>query len=100
MATNLTIECADRSVRWYLTPGQSSRYEIIVINKSGDERVECTMSLDEPPGGGTFEPASFTLRPRERKTVALTFAENTTVPRDQLALISVRDTSGDVIASI
>ncbi len=100
MATNLTIECADRSVRWYLTPGQSSRYEIIVINKSGDERVECTMSLDEPPGGGTFEPASFTLRPRERKTVALTFAESTTVPRDQIALISVRDPSGDVIASL
>jgi len=100
MATNLSIECADRSVRWYLTPGQSSRYEIIVINKSGDEHVDCTMSLDEPAEGGTFEPASFSLRPRERKTVALTFAETAQVPRDQLTLISVRDAAGDVIASL
>jgi hypothetical protein len=100
MATNLSIECADRSVRWYLTPGQSSRYEIIVINKSGDENVDCTMSLDEPAEGATFEPASFSLRPRERKIVALTFAETAQVPRDQLTLISVRDSAGDVIASL
>ena len=100
MATNLSIECADRSVRWYLTPGQASRYEIIVINKSGDEHIDCTMTMDEPTEGGTFEPAAFALRPRERKTVALTFAADTQVPRDQLTIISVRDTAGDVIASL
>jgi len=99
MALNLAIECADRSVRWYLTPGQTSRYEIIVINQSGDEAAVCTMALDDPPGGGTFEPPRFSLRPRERKTVTLTFAETTQVPRDQRALISVRDTEGIVVAS-
>ena len=99
MANSLNIECADRSVRWYLTPGQTSRYEILVINQSGDERVECTMSLDDPPQAGSFEPASFSLRPRERKTVALVFTEEAQVPRDQRALISVRDTDGIVVAS-
>jgi len=99
MALNLAIESADRSVRWYLTPGQTSRYEIIVINQSGDEAAVCTMALDDPPGGGTFEPPRFSLRPRERKTVTLTFAETTQVPRDQRALISVRDTEGIVVAS-
>ena len=57
------------------------------------------MALDDPPGGGAFEPASFSLRPRERKNVALTFAEETQVPRDQHALISVRDGNGIVLAS-
>ncbi|HEY6359109.1 MAG TPA: hypothetical protein VIX35_12735, partial [Vicinamibacterales bacterium] len=99
MANSLIIECADRSVRWYLTPGQTSRYEILVINQSGDERVECTMSLDDPPQAGSFEPASFTLRPRERKAVALLFTEEAQVPRDQRALISVRDSDGIVVAS-
>jgi len=99
MANSLTIECADRSVRWYLTPGQTSRYEILVINQSGDERVDCAMSLDDPPEAGVFEPASFSLRPRERKSVALTFKEDADVPRDQRALISVRDPEGIVIAS-
>jgi hypothetical protein len=99
MANSLNIECADRSVRWYLTPGQTSRYQILVINQSGDERVECTMSLDDPPQAGSFEPASFALRPRERKTVALLFTEEAQVPRDQRALISVRDPDGIVIAS-
>jgi hypothetical protein len=100
MANSLTIECADRSVRWYLTPGQTSRYEILVINQSSDERVECAMSLDDPPQAGSFEPASFALRPRERKTVALTFNEEAQVPRDQRALVSVRDPDGIVIASL
>jgi hypothetical protein len=99
MANSLNIECADRSVRWYLTPGQSSRYEVLVINQSGDERVECAMSLDDPPQAGVFEPATFALRPRERKTVSLTFGEEAQVPRDQRALISVRDPDGIVIAS-
>ena len=99
MAANLAIECADRSVRWYLTPGQTSRYEITVTNQSGDETVECNMALDDPPAGGAFEPSSFALRPRERKTVALTFGEDTQVPRDQRTLISVRDKDGIVIAS-
>ena len=99
MAANLAIECADRSVRWYLTPGQTSRYEILVTNQSGDESVECTMALDDPPSGGAFEPASFALRPRERKTVILTFAEETQVPRDQRVLISVRDPNSIVLAS-
>ena len=99
MAANLAIECADRSVRWYLTPGQTSRYEILVTNQSGDESAECTMSLDDPPAGGAFEPASFTLRPRERKNVTLTFGEETQVPRDQRVLISVRDPDSIVIGS-
>src|SRR5215470_1606197 len=99
MAKKLTIECADRSVRWYLTPGQTSRYAILVTNQSGDERVDCTMSLDDPPAGGSFEPESFSLRPRERKTVAVTFAEETQVPRDQLVAITVRDADGIVIES-
>ncbi len=98
--SNLIIECADRSVRWYLTPGQASRYEVLVINKSGDETVDCTMALDDPAEGGTFEPSTFTLRPRDRKTVGLTFKPDTQVPREQVALLSVRDADGIVLASL
>ena len=99
MAKTLSIACVDRSVRWYLTPGQPSTYDVVITNQSDDEHIDCTMALDDPAEGGSFEPSSFGLRPRERKTVTLKFFEDTQVPRDQRVLLSVRDANDIVIAS-
>ncbi len=90
MPRSITIESANRSVRWYLTPGEQTTYEIAVSN-TGDEAIQCVLKLDEPPNGGAIQPSAFALEPGEARNAQLTFRPDAKASRDQLAVVTARD---------
>jgi hypothetical protein len=90
MPRSITIEPGDRSVRWYLTPGEQTTYEIAVSN-TGDEAIQCVLKLDEPPNSGVIQPSAFTLEPGEARNAQLTFRPDAKASRDQLAIVTARD---------
>lgn len=90
MARSITIESANRSVRWYLTPGEQATYDIAVTNPS-DVPIHCVLQLEEPPSSGAIQPSAFSLDPGESRNVELTFRADAKASRDQLAIVTARD---------
>jgi len=99
MATNLTVDSADNSSRWYITPGISSTYDLQVHNDT-DRAVLCRVTLASHPETGSVKPQSLTLQARETRTVAVTFGPDAKLPRDRQAVIMVKDAAGQVLRTI
>src|SRR5450755_977448 len=99
MATNLTVDSADNSSRWYITPGNSSTYDLQVHNDT-DRAVLCRVTLASHPDTGSVKPQSLTLQAHETRTVAVTFNPDAPLPRDRKALITVKDAAGQVLSTI
>ena len=99
MAGAFVLESADGSPRWYLTPGAESSCDIAVTSNA-ESVVFCSVHLDEPGDGGSFEPASFSLIPHETKTVRLIFKAATQVPRSERAVVTLRDDAGNELARL
>src|SRR5450755_152817 len=99
MATNLTVDSADNSSRWYITPGNSSTYDLQVSNDT-DRAVLCRVTLASHPETGSVKPQSLTLQAHEKRTVAVTFGPEAQLPRDRKAVILVKDAAGQVLRTI
>lgn len=97
-SATFTCEAVNRSGRWYISTGSKLYYEVCVANHSG-RAVECTISLDEPPGGGTVAPQTFALGDGQSRVVTATIFESSTV-NDLHAVISVRNGAGIVLARL
>ncbi|HXM18182.1 MAG TPA: hypothetical protein VN934_05165 [Candidatus Tumulicola sp.] len=96
MARSITIESANRSVRWYLTPGEQTTYDIAVTNPC-DVPIHCVLQLEEPPSSGAIQPSAFSLDPGESRNVELTFRADAKASRDQLAIVTARDSENHKI---
>src|SRR5471030_2579997 len=99
MATNLTVDSADNSARWYITPGNSSTYDLQVHNDT-DRAVLCRVTLSSHPDTGTVKPQSLTLQARETRNVSVTFGPEARLPRDRKAVIMIKDAAGQVLSTV
>ena len=99
MASNLTVDSADKSSRWYITPGIASTYDLQVHNDT-DRAVLCRVTLASHPDTGSVKPQSLTLQAHETRTVAVTFSPDAKLPRDRKAVIAVKDAAGQVLKTI
>jgi hypothetical protein len=99
MATNLTVDSADNSSRWYITPGKTSAYDLQVHNDT-DRAVLCRVTLASHPDTGSVKPSSLTLQARETRIVSVTFGPTAELPRDRKAVVLVKDAAGQVLRTI
>ncbi len=99
MAKNLTVDSADKSVRWYITPGTASTYDLQVHNDT-DRAVLCRVTVQSHPETASVKPQSLTLQAHETRTVAVTFGPNAELPRDRRAVITVKDAAGQTLNTI
>jgi hypothetical protein len=99
MAKNLTVDSADKSVRWYITPGTASTYDLQVHNDT-DRAVLCRVTVASHPETASVKPGSLTLQAHETRTVAVTFGADAQLPRDRKALITIKDAAGQTLSTI
>jgi hypothetical protein len=99
MAKNLTVDSADKSVRWYITPGTASTYDLQVHNDT-DRAVLCRVTVASHLETASVKPGSLTLQAHETRTVAVTFGANAELPRDRKAVITVKDAAGQTLSTI
>jgi hypothetical protein len=99
MAKNLTVDSSDKSVRWYITPGTASTYDLQVHNDT-DRAVLCRVTVASHLETASVKPGSLTLQAHETRTVAVTFGADAQLPRDRKAVIMVKDAAGQTLSTI
>jgi len=98
MSSSVVITATDRSGRWYLLPGTSNSYDLLVANES-DHAVLCKLTLDEPGDAGAVSPSSLTLNGGESRNVSVAFKPEWLTLRDRKAVVTARDAAGSVLAT-
>ncbi|HLJ84733.1 MAG TPA: hypothetical protein VKT51_11210 [Candidatus Eremiobacteraceae bacterium] len=86
-------------MRWYITPGTASTYDLQVHNDT-DRAVLCRVTVASHLETASVKPQSLTLQAHETRTVAVTFGADAQLPRDRKAVITVKDAAGQTLSTI